>query len=73
MNLTAGERRALWCLVPVVLTFLPPVTTWAAGVERRVFGVPFLIFWSAASIVMTAGWMTLAFRLKQRVDGNGSS
>jgi hypothetical protein len=69
MKLTAGERRALWCLLPVIVSFLPPVTTWAAGVERRVLGLPFLVFWNALSVALTAFWMTLALRIKDRVDG----
>jgi hypothetical protein len=69
VRLTPGERRALLCLVPVVVSFLPPVTSLAAGIEARVLGVPFLVFWSALSVAMTAGWMTLALRLKDRRDG----
>lgn len=68
MTLTRGERRALLCLVPVVVSFLPPVTTWAASVETRVFGLPFLVFWSGLSVAMTAFWMTLALRILDRGD-----
>ena len=68
MTLTRGERRALLCLVPVVVSFLPPVTTWAASVETRVLGLPFLVFWNAFSVAMTAFWMTLAFRIRERGD-----
>jgi len=69
MRITAGERRALWCLVPILVAFLPPVTGWAAGVRARVFGLPFLIFWNAAAIVLTSILVTAAFRIKERVDG----
>ena len=68
MKLTRGERRALLCLLPVVVSFLPPVTTWAASVPTRVLGVPFLVFWNALSVAMTAFWMTLALRIVDRGD-----
>jgi hypothetical protein len=68
MKPTRGERRALWCLLPVVVSFLPPVTTWAASVETRVLGLPFLVFWNAFSVAMTAFWMTLALRILDRTD-----
>ena len=68
MKLTRGERRALWCLVPVIVSFLPPVTTWAAGVGARPFGLPFLVFWNTLSVVLTSFWMTLALRIKTRTD-----
>ena len=68
MKLTRGERRALLCLVPVVVSFLPPVTTWAASVPTRVLGLPFLVFWNALSVAMTAFWMTLALRIVDRSD-----
>jgi len=68
MKLTRGERRALWCLVPVIVSFLPPVTTWAAGVAARPFGLPFLVFWSTLCVALTALWMTLALRIKTRTD-----
>jgi hypothetical protein len=68
VKLTRGERRALGCLVPVVLSFLPPVTTWAASVDARVLGLPFLVFWNGLSVAMTAAWMTLALRIVDRGD-----
>jgi hypothetical protein len=68
MTLTRGERRALLCLVPVVVSFLPPVTTWAASVPTRVLGLPFLVFWNALSVAMTAFWMTLALRVLDRTE-----
>jgi hypothetical protein len=68
VKLTPGERRAAWCLVPVIATFLPPVTTWAASVGARPFGVPFLVFWNALSVAMTVVWIGLALRLKARRD-----
>lgn len=68
MNVTRGERRALICLVPVVVSFLPPVTTWAASIESRVLGLPFLVFWNGLSVAMTAFWVTLAFRIQDRGD-----
>jgi len=67
--MTPGERRALWCLVPVVAAFLPPVTGWAAGVRTRVLGLPFLLLWSACSVAAAAGWVALALWIKRRVDG----
>lgn len=68
MKPSRGERRASICLVPVVVWFLPPVTTWAASVETRVLGLPFLVFWSALGAAMSAFWMTLALRLYERGD-----
>jgi hypothetical protein len=69
MRLTRGEQWALLCLVPIIIGFLPPVTAWAAAVEGRIFGLPFLIFWSALMVVATATLMTIAFAIKRRVDG----
>jgi hypothetical protein len=68
MKPTRGERRALLCLVPVVVSFLPPVTTWAASIPIRVLGIPFLVFWSGFSVAMTAIWMTLALRIVDRSE-----
>ena len=70
MKLTRGEKRAFWCVVPVFVGFLPPVTTWAAGVEIRVLGLPFLLFWNALMVVLTSALMTLAFAIKTRIDGS---
>jgi hypothetical protein len=68
MNLTRGEKRALLCLLPIVIGFLPPVTGWAAAVEGRVLGLPFLLFWNGIMVAATAGLMSLAFAIKNRVD-----
>ena len=68
MRLTRGEWYALLCFVPVVIGFLPPVTNWAAGVESRVLGMPFLLFWNGFMVLMTAVLMTVAFAVKDRVD-----
>ena len=70
MRLTRGEKRAFWCVVPVFIGFLPPVTSWAASVEWRPFGLPFLLFWSGLMVLMTSGLMTLAFAIKSRNDGS---
>lgn len=69
MQPTPGEKRAALCLVPIIVGFLPPVTTWAAAVEIRIAGLPFLLFWTATMMVVTALAMTLAFAIKHRVDG----
>jgi len=69
MRLTRGERIALLFFAPIMVGFLPPVTGWAAGVESRVLGLPFLIFWSALMVVVTAGLMSIALVVKSRVDG----
>ncbi len=69
MRLSRGERRAAWCVLPVVVAFLPPVTTWAAGVRARPFGVPFLVFWNTLAILLTAAMGTLALRIQERIDG----
>jgi hypothetical protein len=68
VKLTPGERRATLCLVPVVVSFLPPVTTWAAAVEFRPLGFPFLVFWNGLSVAMTCFWVALALRLAGRRD-----
>ena len=73
MNLTPGERRALPFLVPVIVSFLPPVTTWVADIHVRVLGLPFIVFWSALSVAMTAVWVTLALYVKDRTDGQTGS
>ena len=70
MRLTRGEKRAFWCVVPVFVGFLPPVTGWAASVETRVLGLPFLLFWSALMVVLTSALMTLAFVIKTKTDGS---
>jgi hypothetical protein len=68
MRLTRGETVALICLVLVVAGFLPPVTTWAAKVEARVLGLPFLLFWNSLMILTTAALMSLALVIKDRLD-----
>jgi hypothetical protein len=70
MQLTRGEKLALWCVVPIVIGLLPPVTGWAAGVEARVLGLPFLLFWNTAMVAATALLLTLALVIKDRVDGS---
>jgi hypothetical protein len=67
--MTRGEKLALWCLLPIVVGFLPPVTAWAASVEGRMLGLPFLLFWNSLMVLATAALMSLAFYLKRRVDG----
>jgi hypothetical protein len=69
MRLTRGERLALLCFLPVVVGFLPPVTGWAAAVEVRVLGLPFLVFWSSLMVVATVVLMNIAYVIKHRVDG----
>ena len=69
MRLTRGEKLALLCLLPIVIGFLPPVTGWAASVEVRVLGLPFLLFWNALMVAATALLMSVAFVIKNRVDG----
>ena len=68
MKLTRGERLALLCFLPLVVGFLPPVTGWAAGIEIRVLGLPFLLFWNSFMVAATAVLMSLAFVVKNRVD-----
>ena len=68
MRLTRGECFALLSFLPVVIGLLPPVTAWASGVEGRVLGLPFLLFWNSLMIVMTAVLMSLALVVKDRVD-----
>lgn len=68
MRLTRGEKAALICLFLVAAGFLPPVTTWAANVEARVLGLPFLLFWNAFMVLSTAVLMTLALVIKDRLD-----
>jgi len=69
VRLTRGEKLALLCLLPVVIGFLPPVTAWAASVEARVLDLPFLLFWNALMVAATALLMSVAFAIKNRVDG----
>lgn len=69
MNLTRGERRVIWFLVPIVVALLPPVTNWAAAVRVRVVGIPFVVFWNASVTLVTAVVMTIAFRLREEIDG----
>jgi hypothetical protein len=68
MGLTRGEKLALLCFLPVVVGFLPPVTGWAAAVEARVLGLPFLLFWNSLMVLSTALLMSLAFVVKNRAD-----
>ncbi len=68
MRLTRGEWFAVLLFLPVVIGFLPPVTGWAAGVETRVLGLPFLLFWNGFMVAATAVLMTLALAIKDRVD-----
>jgi len=66
--LTRGEKVALLLFLPIVIGFLPPVTGWAAAVEGRVLGMPFLLFWNSMMVVATALLMSLALVIKNRVD-----
>ena len=68
MRLTRGEWFAVLCFLPVVIGFLPPVTAWAAGVENRVLGLPFLLFWNGLMVTMTAVVISLALVVKDRMD-----
>ena len=68
MRLTRGEWFAMLCFLPLVVWFLPPVTGWAAAVEARVLGMPFLLFWNGLGVAMTAVLMSLALVVKERVD-----
>ncbi len=68
MRLTRGEWFAVLLFLPVVIGFLPPVTGWAAGVETRVLGLPFLLFWNGFMVATTAVLITLALAIKDRVD-----
>lgn len=68
MRLTRGEWFAMLCFVPLVVWFLPPVTGWAAAVQTRVMGMPFLLFWNGLGVAMTAVLMSLALVVKERVD-----
>lgn len=69
MRLTRGERRALICYALVLLGFLPPVTLLVNRVHPRVFGIPFLVFWTGLMVLATSGLMTLALILVGREDG----
>jgi hypothetical protein len=69
MRLTRGEKFALLCLLPIVIGFLPPVTAWAVAIEARVLGLPFLLFWNGLMVAAAALLMSLAFVIKNRVDG----
>ncbi len=40
----------------------------AAGVDTRVLGLPFLLFWNGAMVAATAVLMSLALAIKDRVD-----
>ena len=70
MGLTRGEKLALLCFLPIVIGFLPPVTGWAAAVEGRVLGLPFLLFWNSMMVAAAALFMSLALVIKNRVDGS---
>jgi len=68
VHLTRGEKVALLFFLPVVIGYLPPVTGWAAAVEGRVLGLPFLLFWNSMMVVATALLMSLALVVKNRMD-----
>ena len=51
-----------------MIGFLPPVTGWAAAVEARVLGLPFLLFWNSLMVVAAALLMSLALVIKNRAD-----
>ena len=68
MKLSRGERWALLCYAVVLVGFMPPVIVWANGVEGRVLGMPFLLFWAALMVLVTAAMMSLAFVIKNRID-----
>jgi hypothetical protein len=66
MRLTRGEKLALWCFAPIVVGFLPPVTAWAAAVDSRVLGLPFLLFWNGLMAALTTVLMGIAVVIEQR-------
>jgi len=66
MRLTRGEKLALWCLAPIVVGFMPPVTGWAAAVDSRVLGLPFLLFWNGLMAALTTLLMSIAVIIEQR-------
>ena len=68
MKLTLGEKRALVCYALVLIGFMPPVFAWVAGVETRVLGLPFPLFWAGLMVLLTSALMSLAFVIKQRSD-----
>jgi hypothetical protein len=69
VKLTRGERRALLCYAPVLIGFLPPVIVWVADVRGTVLGIPFILFWTALMVAVTAALMTLALFVVDRSDG----
>ena len=68
MGPTRGEWRALACWLVVLVGFMPPVIVWVARVEWTVLGMPFLLFWIAMMVLVTAASMTLAGVIKDRSD-----
>jgi len=68
MRLTRGEWFGVLLFLPVVIGFLPPITGWAAGIETRVLGLPFLLFWNGLMVTMTTVMISLALVVKDRVD-----
>ncbi len=70
MNLTRGERKVLWCFVLIVGGYMPPVLNWANRVEPILFGMPFILFWSALMVPVTTAIMTYAYKVRAREDGD---
>ena len=67
MKLTRGECWALLCYAVVLLGFLPGM--WAAILfEGRVLGLPVPLLWAGGMVLLTAGAMSLAFVIKERID-----
>ena len=69
MGLSRGEKLALWCLLPFVVGLLPPVTGWAAAVQVRVLGLPFLLLWNSLMVVAASLSIAVAAVVRRRVDG----
>lgn len=69
MRLSRGERWALLCYAVVLAGFMPPVMLWVRGVDAKVLGMPFLLFWAALMVGVTAAAMSLAAVIKDRLDG----
>ncbi len=68
MRPTRGELVALAFLAVVVIGFMPPVMTWVVSVDARVMGVPFVLFWVSAMVVVTSLAMVAARIVKDRID-----
>jgi hypothetical protein len=61
-----GKRIAIFALAATPIIMLSLAIPLVNRVDPRVFGLPFLLFWIAAWVVLTPAFLILVYRLEER-------